>query len=468
MKIKSDFVRFLRSSGIFFLGNVLSKAISFLLLPMYTGYIQANDMGYYDVSVTYLNMVVSIFFFEIWSAVLRFMYDYNENEKKYNAVKSGTVIFIGSTTVYLGLAIALGFLADIEHLSLIIAYGWIQCLGTFYSFASRGLNHNVDFAISGILSVIVNAAVNILFIVYLNIGFVSMYYGFILGTITQIVYLESRTHLFLKSIKLKVDFKEVNKMFIYAIPLCVNTVSYWMLTGFNRLVVNWILGTKANGMLAIGNRFGTIITLVTTCFTYAWQDVSFSKKGDNKEKAIFYSNACNLYTKFLLVGLLLIMPLCHWIFELMINESYFEAKATIPYFLLVGVLSAISSFIGNVFYAIKDTKTIFVSTILSAIINVIIAFPLVQTCGMNGANISATLGFLINIIIRCYILNKKIGFRYSWISFIILILYFIVIADKFVMWTFGSSILMFIINLTIAVLLFRKEIRELFSKLIQK
>lgn len=464
MKIKSDFARFIRSSGIFFLGNILSKAIAFLLLPMYTGYIQASDMGYYDVSVTYLNMVVSILFFEIWSAVLRFMYDYNETEKKYNAVKSGVIIFIGSTVVYLGLATVLGIFVDIEYFLLIIIYGWIQCIGTFYSFTARGLNRNIDFAISGILSVIVNAVVNILFIVYLNIGFASMYYGFILGTITQIAYLEFRTHLLVKSVKLKIDFKEIKQMFIYAIPLCVNTVSYWLLTGYNRLVVNWVIGTEANGMLAIGNRFGTIITLVTTCFTYAWQDISFSKIGDDKEKAVFYSNACNLYTKFLLAGLLVVTPFCYWIFELMINESYYEAKATIPYFLLVGVLSAISSFIGNVFYAIKDTKTIFISTVISAVVNVIIAFPLVKILGMNGANISAAIGFLINIIIRCCILRKKVGFRYSWTSFIILMAYFIIIAGKFVLWTLGSSMLMFVIHLIIAVLLFGKEIRELFSK----
>ena len=464
MKIKGDFIRFVRSSGIFFLGNILSKAIAFLLLTMYTGYIKASDMGYYDVSVTYLNMVVSILFFEIWSAVLRFMYDYNENDKKYNAVKSGLIIFMGSTIVYLGLSAVLGYFVDIEHFILIIIYGWIQCIGTFYSFTARGLNHNIDFAVSGILNVVVNAAINILFIVYLNIGFVSMYYGFIFGTITQIIYLEIRTQLLAKSIKLKIDFREIKKMFIYAIPLCVNTVSYWLLTGFNRLVVNWVIGTEANGMLAIGNRFGTIITLVTTCFTYAWQDVSFSKKGNKKEKSEFYSNACNLYTKFLMAGLLVVMPLCLWVFELMINESYYEAKATIPYFLLVGVLSAISSFIGNVFYAIKDTKTIFISTVISAIVNVIIAFPLVKIWGMNGANISAAIGFLINILIRCQILRKKIDFKYSWITFIILLMYFFVVANKFTLWTLGNSILVFFIHLIICILLFRGEIKELFSK----
>jgi len=71
MQRNNDLIRFIRSSGIFFLGSILSKVISFFMLPIYTGYIAVEDMGYYDVSITYTNMVISIVFFEIWSAVLR-------------------------------------------------------------------------------------------------------------------------------------------------------------------------------------------------------------------------------------------------------------------------------------------------------------------------------------------------------------------------------------------------------------
>ena len=38
-----------------------------------------------------------------------------------------------------------------------------------------------------------------------------------------------------------------------------------------------IIGNEANGIYAIGNKFSFVIGLITTCFTYAWQDLSFSK-----------------------------------------------------------------------------------------------------------------------------------------------------------------------------------------------
>ena len=43
-----DLWRFIKSSGIYFVGTVLTKLISFLLLPLYTSYISPADYGTYD------------------------------------------------------------------------------------------------------------------------------------------------------------------------------------------------------------------------------------------------------------------------------------------------------------------------------------------------------------------------------------------------------------------------------------
>lgn len=469
MKQNSDLMRFIKSSGIFFLGNILSKAISFFMLPIYTGYIAVEDMGYYDVSMTYTNMVVSIVFFEVWSAVLRHMYDRESVEDKYCSAKSGGVIFVASTVVYVVVFIIAGSLMKITHWELIAVQGLVQCVVSFYTFSVRGLKRNSDFAISGILSVLMNASMNILLIVYLHQGFTSMYYSYIFGACVQIIYLEIRTHLLRGILKAAWDKAETKRMFLYALPLCVNTVAYWMMTGFNRLVINWKMGDAANGILAVGNRFGTLITLVTMCFTYAWQDLSFSKAKDESIRAKFYSTACNTYTRFLFCGMLLLVPLCHIAFDVMIkNPVYAESEATIPLFLLVGVLSAISSFIGNVFYAIKDTKTIFVSTVASALINAAIVFPAVSLWGLEGSNIAASIGFLCNMLIRTLILKKKIGFSYHYATLVILLGVFAVVFVVFQGITNTGAILLMLAMIAFAMVMFRMELGKLAARIIKR
>ena len=460
MKSNRELIRFIKTSGIFLAGNVLSKAISFFLLPIYTGMIPVEDMGYYDVSITYMNMAVSVLYFEIWSAVLRFMYDKETEEKKYISIKTGIYIFSGSTIVYVFFATVLGMISNIQSLALVVIYGFLQCMVSFYSFSARGLGCNYDFALSGVLSVLINALVNIGLILGLRVGYTAMYYGFIIGSVVQILYLEMRTNIFRKALPLRVESNEIWSMFRYALPLCINTVSYWMLTGFNRLVVNWILGNAANGLLAIGNRFGVLISLVTTCFTYAWQDISFTKAQDTEDRSRFYSQACNLYFKFLIAGMLIILPICHWVFIIMIHDNYGEAEKTVPLFLMVGVLSAISAFIGNVFYAIKDTQAIFYSTVISAICNAIIVFPSVYFWELNGSNIAATTGFIINIIIRCILLKKKIGFAYDWKMFIGLIAYSLFIFSCFGNINSTGSLLMLASNILVVCVLFRNELKK--------
>ena len=61
---ESSLIRFIKSSGIFFIGSVLSKAISILMLPLYTNRIPTDDMGYYDLSLTYITIATSFLFFD--------------------------------------------------------------------------------------------------------------------------------------------------------------------------------------------------------------------------------------------------------------------------------------------------------------------------------------------------------------------------------------------------------------------
>ena len=57
---------------IYLLGNVLSRAIIFVLLPVYSTYIVPEEYGYYDIVITYLSFITSSFCLEIWTTLLRF------------------------------------------------------------------------------------------------------------------------------------------------------------------------------------------------------------------------------------------------------------------------------------------------------------------------------------------------------------------------------------------------------------
>lgn len=405
--------RFLKSTGIFFIGNVLSKAIVLLMLPVYTKYIIPSDYGFYDLSITYITVVSSMLFFDIWSSVMRFMYDSGDTRYKYKAILSGWRIFGMSAAVYCLVGISLSGFLNIKYLGWILLYGLISDVQSMYDFSARGFEKNVDFAVSGILNTLVTVLLNIVMIVGLHRDFASLYIAAIVGNLIQIFYLECKIKVIRNTWSVGYDKALTRQMFHYTLPLCINSVSYWLLTSFNRVVINANMGDAANGIYAIGNKFGSMIALVTGCFVYAWQDISFARRPDDPGNGKFYSRACDEYLLFLGTGTAVLLPALSLFFPVLVNQSYNASKGTIPLFLLVAMVSSYSTFVGNIFYALKDTKTIFVSMVISCVFNLALCYPLISWMGLNGANLAIFLSFLLNILIRAVILGRKIKFRIS-------------------------------------------------------
>lgn len=60
---------------------------------------------------------------------------------------------------------------------------------------------------------------------------------------------------------------------------------------------------------------------------------------------------------------------------------------------------------------LKKQRTIFISMVISAIANVALCYPLIMQFHINGANLSVLISFVINILVRCVVLRKRISFR---------------------------------------------------------
>ena len=117
--------KFIKNSIIYFIGNVLTKILSFLLIPLYTSYISTADYGYYDLTISIISLVVPITFFQIWDGMFRFVYDYNEDSEKNKIISNGLfVCFIGVIIYVCEIYIAKNiFKLNIENAYLLAFYG---------------------------------------------------------------------------------------------------------------------------------------------------------------------------------------------------------------------------------------------------------------------------------------------------------------------------------------------------------
>ncbi len=458
-------LRFIKNTAIFFVGNILSKLISFLLLPLYTSIIPTEDMGVYDVSITLVTMLLSFFYFEIWSAVLRYLYDGKTEEDKNRVIKGGLAIFAVSTLLFVIACAIMCKILGYTYFYLIIGYGIMYGAVSYITFVARGLGKNVDFSVSGLINTFLQLSLNVLLLTRFHMDYSALYISYLVGSFVQVLYLCIRLG-FIRRIKFAVfDYALTKNLLVYALPLCFNTVAYWFLNSSNRIVYNRIYGDSASGIYSIGNRFGNIIALATICFTYAWQDLAFSTSNDqsvNQKK--FYTVACNKYQQFLTFAAVMIIPAIKILFPYFVKGDYTAADNIIPSFIVVAIISGYSSFVGNIFYAIKETKIISISTVIAAAVNLLICYPIIKVGGAVGTNIAIIIAFVINIGIRAVVLKKKDVFSIQIKDMLVSVVW---LAITICVYTYGNTLMsvgIAVINFICGLLLFKNDLRGLFKK----
>lgn len=171
------------------LGSGLSKALGIIMLPLYTSQIPTEDYGAYDISLTLITIVSSIAYFELWSAVLRFMYDRSDRNSKATVVRSGLYLLLCATVVFVILGVVLCSSLSLGHPVWLMSYGVAISASTFFCFVARGYGKNAEFTLSGILSSVVIAVTNIGLILLLHFDYSALYISYVIGSIVQCVYL---------------------------------------------------------------------------------------------------------------------------------------------------------------------------------------------------------------------------------------------------------------------------------------
>ena len=458
-------IRLLKSAGIYFLGNVMTRRISFFLLPIYTSYIVKADMGYFDVSTSYLNILVPVLCLEIWSGIMRFMFDFDDPKGKYKVIFNGMVIFTTSVAVYTLIFVALGFVANIQAIILVFFYGVFLMIQNLYTYLARGLGHNQAFAISGIVSSLVNSLSNIFMILVLGMRLESLYIAMILGRFAQFLILESRVKV-LRNISFKMfDWTLIKSMARFSLPLCLNSACFWFLSSYNKVGISNTLGLNANGIYTVAGKFTMMVAIFANCFSLAWQEMVYSVGNEKENKGQLYSTASNYCLTLLMFGTLLILPVVHVAFPILIDKAYSDAYPLVPLYMFATAISTFSSFLGNIFGAEKKTGIVFYSTVIAAVVKVAMFHLLVGQFGLEAANIGLTLGYIVNIIMRVVLLKRSFPIKLDYIKIAIVFLLNIPIFYIYFTQSTLVNILAFFGVLIIMLIMFYKPLLQVLSSL---
>ena len=146
----------------------------------------------------------------------------------------------------------------------------------------------------------------------------------------------------------------------------------------DRIILTQMVSSAANGIYAMANKFPNIINVLYGYFYTAWKE-SAAKivKEDNKNQ--YYNSIYHDAKRFLYAVTICLIAVMPFAFPIFINEAYDEAYVYIPIVMIATYYSNLSSFYGGIFSAYKDTKIMGTTTIVAAVINLVIDLLLVNS-----------------------------------------------------------------------------------------
>ncbi len=402
-----------KNTIIIFAGKVSTQLISFLLLPLYTSYLVTEEYGFVDLITTYVTLIVPIITLELEMSVFRYLVDARKDKEETKKVFSNNfLILLVSLLIF-----AIGYLIvtcfwKFDYRFLIL-FDIIICTfsGNFLQIA-RGVGRTLDYAISCIITGVSTILLNILLIVVFRLGAFGMITAIAVANGLGALYLFIRLKMWQYVDFKKKDQKLIKEMYHYSIPLVPNGISWWIVNASDRTIITAILGTAANGIYAVSNKFPTILSSLLGIFNLSWSE-SAALYINSPDRDEFFSDISNTVTKLftcLGVGMIACMP---FVFPILVNSSYDEAYYYIPILVLGAVFNVIICLYSAVYIAKKMTKQVATTSILGAVINIVINIGLVHFIGLYAAALSTAISYFVMMVYRHYDLKKYMNITYE-------------------------------------------------------
>lgn len=405
--------RFIETAGVYFIGSILSKLIAFILLPLYTSKLAPKQFGTYDLVVTVISFFVPVVFFQIWDGMFRFAFDEQKSNEKYSVISNSFSVCALGCVIYSMVFWTMFKAFHFEFPWLIFLYGILFALQYQYTFIARAFLKNKLFVLSGLINSILSAIINIVLILKFNIGIESLYIAPILGCVAQILLIEIVLHP-LKHFRLNdIKIYQMIEMLKFSVPLCVATVSYWLLSGYTKIAISQQLGTYENGLYAVANKFSSMISIVISVFQYAWNEMAYLMAGDDN-RIIKYEKSIQYIFKVVILGTGVFMLFIKLVFPYFVNTVYQDALMLVPLSLIGVAVNSFAGFIGTIFMTEKRTRYILWTTVIGAVINIVCVWILTPIWGIQGAIGALCLAFTVLAFLRIYIIEKMFSIKFPW------------------------------------------------------
>lgn len=441
----------IRKTGIYFIGNIASKVMMAVIIPVYAFFVTPSAVGNYDYWLSLAQIASPILYFAIWEAILKFLIS-NEDAQYHCAAKGTVLLFsIGMTivaailVVFALFGIGLELQMTISIFTMCVSSGLLQV----WQYFARSEGMSKIYATSGVIASIATFMLILVLVCALALqefGLVVAYTG---GQFLALCYLERKVHLFRLTNFLGANFPCLKKFLSYSTPCVFNLIAGLLTLTVGRMLIINYLGSDANGLYAFGLKFANVVTAFGNIFSMA-----VIEEGILRVKApradIFFTHVSSALLTLLSSAACIGLPAIAIFYDLIGSTEYSASFVLIPLSLLYSISSVMAVQFGSVFMAMGKTSNQAFTTVASLIVVILVSTITIAPFGVTGVMSGLVIGTFFMAVLRYALAHKIICFHVNLKSIVILAPLYCVLIAILYFTSFGTTFVCHLACLAVA------------------
>ncbi|MBK8926565.1 MAG: oligosaccharide flippase family protein [Crocinitomicaceae bacterium] len=417
---------FVKNSSIYLVSGVLTKGISFFLLPLYTSILTQNDYGSLAAISIISTIVIMAFSFQINEGVARYYNELKDQESIQIYTSSVAYFCLLTFAIFLGLSF-------LFNTTLSTFYGvdgettkWASLsifLNALFYFSQNQLTWKLKPTQEAISALSYNLSAILLSIVLLvqyDFGVKGIMIAQCIASVIGIICALFFTY---NDFKFKFSFKVIIKLLSFSMPLIPRALSIFLFLYTDQFCVKQILGLKEFGVFSVGIKIASILVIVNLGFAAAISPLIY-KHYKEKDTPIKIGV---IFRYFCFLSVLVISGLSFFaepIILIFTEGNYSSAAICVPFLATSIFFSSILQFFPGLVLS-KKTWLLSVITGFCCVLNLILNLLFVPDYGILGSAIVTSTCFSINFYFIYHYSQKEYWVDASLYSiFGILVIFF--------------------------------------------
>lgn len=383
---------------IYSIGNLSTKVIGLILLPLYVEELTTSDYGVLSILEISSQILVAVLGLHLSKAMMRWLAQESDNITRkgiilntYASVSIVSLLFIAAFLVFQDTLSVLYFGKSSFAVYFKIMAFWVaaELLNRITLDLIRVHEKPKMFLLITITKFVSILTMNIIFVAYMKMGVEGVILSQAIGNGAVTVF---TLPFVIRNVKGgKIMPAVFNEMLTYSFPLIFSTISTMVLTMSDRFMIKALGNYSEVGVYSLGHKIASVLNVfVIQSFQLGFLPIGY-KMFNKKDAKLFFSRVMT-YLVFVLffvgLGISLFAKEVIILFARS-NEAYWIAYTVVPIIIFAFVLRGVNYMASLGLHYVKKTKYNAYILIVAALLNVALNYFLIPVFGIYGAAVAS-------------------------------------------------------------------------------